>query len=131
MVVRINYRICRCSKECGIRIPIIMTFPSGKKLERIIKCNYCGQSVDQNSTNYRVGKWFHDGCISDYKNFYMALMKSYKIESDTTSKFRDYILFQMIMRKDLRLLQAHWKIVLKQKAVPIMLRPAEYIPIIA
>ena len=118
-----NFRMCRCG--CNQRMPIYIHFESGKILERKIKCGYCGDVVDQNNTNYKTGKWYHDQCMSDYKNFYASLTSRQLVglKSEIVQAFRDYILFQMIMRKDVRLFHYHWKIVVRGKAIPVILKP--------
>lgn len=110
-----------------MRIPIRIKMPrSGKIIERLIKCGYCGVPVDQNNTSFRTGKSYHDECVIPYKNFIFSLNSRNHVglKSDTVRAFRDYILIQMIMKKDVRLLHFHWKIVLRQKAVPLVLKQA-------
>lgn len=118
-----SFRICRCG--CGQRMPTKTRMPkSGRSIERLIKCGYCGDTVDQNSTNYRSGKTYHDRCVIPYKNFIFSLNSRNHVglKSETVRAFRDYILIQMIMKKDVRMLHFHWKIVLRQKATPLVLK---------
>ena len=117
-----SFRICRCG--CDKRMPVKIKFKSGKIIERTIKCGYCGDPVDQNSTSYRTGKWYHDQCVSHYKNFKASLeSKPHSgLHSEIVMAFRDLCLFKMIERKDLRLLHKHWIIIAKEKSVPIIMR---------
>ena len=126
-----NYRVCRCG--CNQRVPIRIMFPSGRTMERMIKCSCCGQSVDQNTTNYKVGKWYQDGCMSDFKNFYMALTKPGMELNKPKSvlAIRDMILTEMIMRHDVRMFHKHWNIIVKGNAVPIMMKPQDWQYVIA
>ena len=114
-------------------MPIKITFPSGRTMERLIRCNYCGQSVDQNTTNYKVGKWYHDGCMSDFRNFYMALTKPGMelVKSKSVLAIRDIILTEMIMRHDVRNFHRDWNVIVKEKAVPIIMKPQDWPPVIA
>ena len=94
----------------------------------VIRCIYCGCEVSQISCESSYGKWYHSNCIRDFKNFYASL---YRIDVEYYDKnrlpdllrFRDHILFQMIMRKDLRLLKQQWSLLLKNKAVPLIFSP--------
>src|SRR3990167_9687875 len=117
-----HFRICRCG--CNQKITTLVKFLKPPKIiERIIKCGYCGDPVDQNNTSYRTGKWFHDQCVSDYKNFYASLTKdSIEQRSKIVLAFRDVILFSMIELKDLRILHRDWASISKEKSIPLMMK---------
>lgn len=107
-----EYRVCRC---CDKKYNIITELPSGKKIPRNIKCGFCGDMVDQNCCNFKYGKWFHDPCVGPYNN----LIKSMKsnpygaLKLNAVNAFRDFILMEMIQRKDLRQLKKHWEFLVK------------------
>ena len=101
---------CRC---CDKRIP-----------DKIIPCGYCGESVNQLDSSSKYGKWFHPRCFRSFKNFYKSIfsINAVKNRSDLQS-FRDHILFEMMMRHDLRLLKDQWSLLVHNRAVPIVLSP--------
>ena len=113
-------RKCRCG--CNKYFTDTIVFPSGRKLSRPVKCGYCGNEVNQNTARHETGKWFHTECVSDYANFTKFVTK---LEPSTkTHQFlKDYVLTQMIMRKDLRQLHREWRKLSKLKSIPIILRP--------
>lgn len=113
-------RKCRCG--CNEKVVDVLVFPSGRKMTRQIKCGYCGQEVNQINARHDTGKWFHTECVSDHANFYKAIMK---LEPSTRElKFlKDYILTQMIMRKDLRQLHKDWGVLSRMNALPLALKP--------
>ena len=96
---------------------------------RDIRCGYCGESVSQISCKKKTGKWFHSSCLRDFKNFNTSLYRINGVENYKSQqlidllKFRDVILFNMIMRKDLRLMKQQWSLLLKNKAVPLIISP--------
>lgn len=107
----INYRTCHCG--CEMKMLTI----------RRIKCGYCGQTVDQLKCIKKTGKWFHDECLDEYRNFYTTLFKSRAVlERKDVQAFRDYILTEMIMRHDLRILKLQWSLLIKEKATPLVIR---------
>ena len=98
-------------------------------LFEMIRCLYCGCEVSQVSVESQYGKHYHSNCIRDYKNFYASIcridVENYEGKSDLSDllRFRDHILFQMIMRRDLRLLKQQWSLLLRNKAIPIIISP--------
>jgi hypothetical protein len=98
---------------------------------RDIHCGYCGESVSQISCKKKTGKWFHSSCLREFKNFNTSLYRIDDVENYKPQqlidllKFRDVILFHMIMRKDLRLMKQQWSLLLKNKAVPLVISPKQ------
>ena len=96
---------------------------------RDIRCGYCGESVSQISCKKKTGKWFHSSCLREFKNFNTSLYRIDGVENYKPQqlvdliKFRDVVLFHMIMRKDLRLMKQQWSLLLKNKAVPLIISP--------
>ena len=106
-------RKCRC---CDIKI-------RNNNFD-IIKCGFCGNSVNQFECESPYGKWFHTTCFRDFKNFYSRIFTIDAVKDRTDLKqFRDYILFQMILRNDLRSLKQAWSLLVKNKAVPLVISP--------
>jgi hypothetical protein len=103
-------------------MPLKRTTSKGR-IEKTVNCGYCGQKVDQSHNKHkRHLKWFHNNCINDHKNLKTSIMKRENISDVKISWFRDQILFQMIMRKDLRLMHQQWILLIKNKADPIELQ---------
>src|SRR3990167_8097391 len=90
----------------------------------LIRCGFCGESVNQSGCETPYGKWFHTACFRDFKNFYSCIftIDAVKDRNDLI-QFRDYVLFQMIMRKDLRPIKQAWSLLVKNKAVPLVIAP--------
>ena len=106
-------RKCRC---CDTKIT--------NRCFDIIKCGFCGKSVDQTGCESSYGKWFHTVCFRDFKNFYSRIFTIDAVKDRIDLKqFRDYVLFQMIMRNDLRQLKQAWSLLVKNKAVPLVIAP--------
>lgn len=84
-----------------------------------IKCGYCGDVIFQGGTS-RHGKWFHVNCFRDFKNFYSSLYSVEAVNVDRKLQiFRDYILGEMIMRHDVRMLRKQWLLLVAGKALPL------------
>ena len=96
-----------------------------KVTERIIRCGFCSESVDQNACTSPYGKWFHTVCLREFKNFYSLIFRDMVDSQDgyELRRFRDHVLFEMIMRHDLRLLKKQWSLLVANKAVPLVIRP--------
>ena len=86
----------------------------------VIKCGFCGESVDQMSCISPYGKWFHTCCLNEFRNFYNRIhdIDAVKHRKDLQI-FRDHVLTEMIMRHDLRILKQQWSLLVSNKAYPI------------
>ena len=86
----------------------------------VINCGFCGESVDQMSCRSPYGKWFHNCCLNEFRNFYNRIhdIEAVKHRKDLQI-FRDHVLTEMIMRHDLRILKQQWSLLVSNKAYPI------------